>query len=532
MLECIKQNSGGNGMKKIGILFIALLCLPGHAIFGQEDVEEMMRQMQAETQKVIDETQQAVDDYIAEQDAAFAKFLEEDWKMFQSFLSESLYEEPKPAKIPVAEPTEEKEFGGENVEKMDLPEPPDVQEPDLDLEPQEDVPEAQTVQQEEAAETDSYGLYETEEQRKVEIVPIRIDFFDASLRLYYDARIPQVRLSSVDNQSISKFWEGLSRTDFHDFLAHIQYSSKKMKVNDWGYAMFVYRIGEKLFDGDTNESNLFAWFVLSKSGYNVKVGYDRHHIYLLLPTQNKLYSTPYLTLGDTRYYIISLDQEKRKMGALYTYQGSYPGTDRIVDLAISDSPIFKNFTDERDLSFNYRGTEYTIPIRFSRDAVNFFQNYPQTNYEVYFSAKVAPLANYCLLKGLYDIIQGKPEAEAVNMILRFVQTAFEYKTDRDNFGREKPMFVEETIYYPYSDCEDRSVLFAHLVRSLLGLEVVGLTFPGHMATAVRFNSDVSGDAIRFNGGKYLICDPTYINASIGQCMPQFKSTSPRVIRIS
>jgi hypothetical protein len=113
-----------------------------------------------------------------------------------------------------------------------------------------------------------------------------------------------------------------------------------------------------------------------------------------------------------------------------------------------------------------------------------------------------------------------------------VQTAFEYKKDYVQFGIEKPLFAEETLFYPYSDCEDRSVLFAYLIRSLIGLEVIGLDYPGHIATAVKFCTEVKGDIINHNGENYLICDPTYINANIGQCMTKYMDVKPKVISIS
>jgi hypothetical protein len=116
-------------------------------------------------------------------------------------------------------------------------------------------------------------------------------------------------------------------------------------------------------------------------------------------------------------------------------------------------------------------------------------------------------------------------------MLHFVQTGFEYKTDGEQFGREKYFFPEETFYYSYCDCEDRSVLFAYLVRSLLGLEVIGLDYPGHVATAVRFSDTIPGDYVTHNGQKYIICDPTYIYANIGMCMTGFKDVTPTIIPI-
>lgn len=137
-----------------------------------------------------------------------------------------------------------------------------------------------------------------------------------------------------------------------------------------------------------------------------------------------------------------------------------------------------------------------------------------------------------LIPQLQKAIQNKTETEAANILLNWVQTGFEYKTDNEQFGFEKPFFKEEVIYYPYSDCEDRSILFSYLIKQMLHLDVVLLYFPGHLATAVRFNNTVKGDYVQVNGEKYIICDPTFVGAEIGRCMPNFKTVSFDVIEIN
>ena len=91
------------------------------------------------------------------------------------------------------------------------------------------------------------------------------------------------------------------------------------------------------------------------------------------------------------------------------------------------------------------------------------------------------------------------------------------------------MFPDEVLYYNDSNCKDRAILFAYLVRSLLRLDVVGLGYPGHVATAVRFSMGIPGDHVEYQGRQFTICDPTYIGADAGMCMPRFKGVSPSVI---
>ena len=91
------------------------------------------------------------------------------------------------------------------------------------------------------------------------------------------------------------------------------------------------------------------------------------------------------------------------------------------------------------------------------------------------------------------------------------------------------MFPEETLFYPYSDCEDRAILFAYLVRKLTPLEVVGLLYSDHVATAVKFSSYVAGDSRMYQGQRYVVSDPTYIGADVGMEMPQYKDAMPEII---
>ena len=121
--------------------------------------------------------------------------------------------------------------------------------------------------------------------------------------------------------------------------------------------------------------------------------------------------------------------------------------------------------------------------------------------------------------------------EAVGILLDFVQTAFEYQTDEQQFGKERPLFGDEILFYPYCDCEDRSILFSVLVRELVGLDVVLLNYPEHLATAVRFDDDVKGDYIMIDGKRYVVCDPTYIGTHVGESMPICKEKKAIVIKL-
>ena len=72
-------------------------------------------------------------------------------------------------------------------------------------------------------------------------------------------------------------------------------------------------------------------------------------------------------------------------------------------------------------------------------------------------------------------------------------------------------------------------MYSRLVRDLLGLNVILVYYPGHLATAVEFKEYVPGDYITLDSRRYLVCDPTYIGATIGMTMPEMDNTSAKVI---
>ena len=267
-----------------------------------------------------------------------------------------------------------------------------------------------------------------------------------------------------------------------------------------------------------------------KMGYDIRIGYNKNKIFLLIPTNSNIYSTSYLIIDNRYYYVISFETENLdKNLQLFTYEFIYPNSNKKIDLEIIDVPRINLDITELVLSFNYDNKEYIVPLKLSTNLIRFYNSYPQTDLHIYFKAPIYCQTEESIIKAFKPILKDKSEAESVNMLLRFVQTAFSYKNDFKQFGKEKAMFPDEVLYYRYSDCEDRSILFAHLVDKLLNLKVIGLKYPGHVATAVLLNDSVNGYFIEYNNKKYVICDPTYINADLGYTLPQYKNIHPELV---
>ena len=520
-------------MRKYFLLFIVVLAY----------YQVSMAQDQTEYQNWVKKQEEEFKDFKDARDKEFLQFLRLEWKQMR--LSKGLVQDvvPKPPKPPVYLPSGARPEGvpieTPNGPRKPGRKPTDILQEQTSAESghESDKGNVPPVRASPISKDDANPVPGFTSSETPIIAPKFSMFFD-----YYGTRtsighnISQKPMleGEPNKESIGVFWAGLSRTDYEILIDQMESHRKRMGLNDWGYCQLLYQWGKQIYSGRQNEAVLITWFLLSKSGFDARVGYSGGRIYLLLPTSNNLFYVSYFTIGkeEKRYYAIPLETNaKRVEGALFSYDGSYPGAEHQTDFSVKNTPILADRVGEKRLTFEYDGSKHSIQVAFNRDAVTYFENYPQTNFEVYFTSTPSPEAIRTLVAGLKPIVSGKSELEATNILLRFVQTAFEYQTDQEQFGREKPFFPEETIYYPYSDCEDRAILFAYLIRTLLGLDVVGLDYPAHIATAVLFKSKVAGDGVIFKGRRYVICDPTFINANAGACMPSFKTVTPNIIQI-
>jgi len=489
---------------KIHVFIAILLVFNTAPLLAQSDYEEWLKK-----------EQQQIEDYKNEQDKLFMQFLEDDWKQFQVFRGLKVDDTPKPAVIPQAEPQPlqqtEKERD-DTVKELDVPKShTSMKSPQTQLKTK-------------------HGTIPAEQKEKEDVLSPHFNFYKMPISMPEESSLNISLKGKPNNETIAEYWKKISNAKFESTLQKAESYKKSLALNDWGYCMLLYDIGKVINKGNETGARLFTWFMLNKSGYDAKVGYSNKQVYLLLPSKDTVFGAPYFTIDKRRFYVVSLDGKELQLGSMYTYEGDYPDVNKIISLNMNTLPALCGDVPKQ-VKFSYNGTDYTIKYTYNKNIVNFLNTYPHTSYPIYFNTPLMNESYASLVEQLKSFLTGKTKFEALNILLRFVQTAFEYKTDQQQFGKEKCLFAEETLFYPYCDCEDRSIIFAYLVKKLLGLEVIGLDYPGHIATAVKIDN-VPGDYVTLNGEKYLICDPTYINANIGMSMPRYKNVKPEIVQIS
>ena len=345
-------------------------------------------------------------------------------------------------------------------------------------------------------------------------------------KVYVDKSLKGVcSIGNMRENAIADAYEAMCKADYKALVDDCRKVKKELNLNDWGIFLFV-REASKTLCTDENAAVVMQQFLFNELGYKSKMARraDRNQMLLFVAADCQVYGHPYFTKDGLNYYNLTSNESCQ----FYMCQEDSPKAKSKLNMQVNHAPAL-NAGMVNSVHKNRSGS-VAVSVDVPKSLMEFYGSMPQCDYSVYVNAEVNPSVASKVLSTLAPLVNGKSEAEAANLLINFVQTGFQYATDQEQFGYEKPFFVEELFYYPYCDCEDRSVLYSYLVRNLLKLDVVLLDYPNHIATAVCFNENVSGDFVTVGGKKYVVCDPTYIGASIGKAMPQFKNVAAKVLK--
>ena len=475
--------------KSVTLLLSILAILPVEA----QDFNSYKRQQEEIFQSFKNKSQEEFNAYRRKVNEEFARCLEQAWVR-------------KNGRKPVEEPDK-------------VPDIPPVVLPEIDIDIPEDIPIDVDINLP-VLEDEPVKIPPVKYTPKPEEKSIAFTFFGTPGLVRFDVN-KKVSLDGNDEKAVARFWKELSGEVYDNIVADCQNIHYDRDLCDWAYLKMTEKVAETIYSS-MNERNVFHAWLLSQSGFRVKLGRENGNIHLLVGTPTLLFEKPFWKMDDGYYSPL----DNSHITSLHIMDAEFPNTSLLRMRMNVQNTFEKNGTPSRELH-SKRYAEASVNIICEKNNLAFLADMPvpaisETNHSDYLMYAYMPLSDKAsngIVSGLLSQIMGKSELEGANILLNFVQTAFEYKTDNEVWGKQRAFFPEETLYYPYSDCEDRAILFCYLVRNLMGLDVAFVSYPGHLAAAVNFNEQVSGDYFLVSGKKYVVCDPTFINAPVGRTMP-------------
>lgn len=440
----------------------------------------------------------------------YADFLQQSWQRFNAFKGAKRDNDlvPKPTLPPTLPSDEPQNVPPVRLPQPDTPKTPSEPTPQAPLPTLPPVPQVPTI---------------------TPAPQLRFAFYGDTLSC---RTMTPVLLASTDEKEIANAWRHYQKSREATLTAQaLRTVAVESGLNDWLTVEMVRTYVESLLTAPTAaaERIVLEQFLLVQMGYDVRMARTERQLLLLVPTQEVFYDQLYLTFGGQRFYLFKDRLRPIDEAEPHYYAYTLPddaNMGRVVSLRFDGErmlQLHEGYTIHRRLDDG----QISLYVSFDRAALEALRHYPPMDIPDYAQSIVMPEVHASIWDQLRSQIKGKDQREAVMALMHFAQYAFSYATDGDQHGYEKAYFLEENFYYPKNDCEDRAIFLVTAVRQLLGLQAHLVQYPGHECTAIHFTDPtITGDGYLYEGQSFIICDPTYVGASIGQCMPNYRNTKP------
>ena len=339
---------------------------------------------------------------------------------------------------------------------------------------------------------------------------LSLAFYSETLTLPHSgAAIPLVD-GMVEENNLVRWYEQLKTNWPHALLLqNLLKQKKQLQLNDWLYYELIWQTAKQLSMGNALQERLISWFLLSESGYDTRITFRGRQIFLYAYTEEGVFDTPMIELETRKFVNLSSihDGMKNPTGALNMLQFKAAPYGKAFSFSLQPWPLLSPKPIQQTIRFSWQEEAYNLSLTVDQTVANIMQDYPIFAEHRYLEIPLSSTLANTLLPQLAEILEDKTEKEALEILVSFTRTAFDYKDDRDHFGKNKPMIADELFHYSFSDCEDRSALFYNLVRSLLDLPMIIIAYPNHLTIGVALGQEI-GPSIQYEGKAYYICDPT------------------------
>lgn len=480
---------------------------------------EFMKQKDAEFRGFIDTKQKEFDEFRRQKNEEFARFMEQgNWKVYQQqeILKKTVEKELRP--VIYKDDGQKKEHKQQYSEIVPFKQTvPQIQpKPIVPIKPNDDK--------------QSYGSF---------------TFYGTRMKARW-GDLDIFKLEGTNEKALANSFRKLTDARYNNLLSDCLSLRDNYSLCDWAYYQMLDSLASAICGKGSNEAMFLKGVLYQQSGYTMRFALEptSKRLHLLVKIDGIAYDTPQFAIDGKTFHLFGKAREQLTVCPMAYSE------EQDMSMSVSSLPRFEfNLSSmKRIKSKSYR---FVVETAVNINQVHFMQDYPttydgkdmMTRWAYYANTPVSEEVRQFIYPQLKELLKNTNDLMAVNMLLDWVQqpsdeeikttrgtqTGFPYMNDDMVWGHDRAFFAEETFYYPGSDCEDHAILFSHLVRDLLGLDVVLVYYPKHLATAVCFNSNVEGDYIMVGNRKFVVADPTFSGAPVGETMPSCVGKGTKVI---
>ena len=400
------------------------------------------------------------------------------------------------------------------------------------------------------------GLYHQKMQAQ-ETNVLHFNFYSEDISLVFDPQMLNIRLEQNSDLAVnySNYFDNLyEKTAYYYIIGSLREIRTKLKLSNWFYYLLIQQTVDNLLS-DHNlppvYNELLTWFLLTKAGFYTSLNFDNSVVSVSVFTSNTVFDTllePFSINTKTGWMVNLSASNALRKGDKALYQKIQKQTNFepiykqkiILPFAffIDSLPkLIQPKVDKKYVHFLHDNKEEEISYLNDINYIELLYYHPSLSLEKSSHIPLPEITKTSLFDELKSRMANMNDTEAVRYLMSFTRQAFVYASDdslyKDTYDLINVTFSPtETLYYESSDCEDRAVLFAYLVRELVKLDVIIIEYDTHANTAVLFDPPIGNDHIFYEGKTYSICDPTgpSNDMGIGQTPPKYRNAKYTVVK--
>nr|WP_121269143.1 hypothetical protein [Pedobacter schmidteae] len=348
---------------------------------------------------------------------------------------------------------------------------------------------------------------------------VSFEFYNDTFNLPVDSSIVVGNDTTLSKQCIIAYYDKVNQGKYTALLDTLLAYKKKHDLNDWLYYQLIRKTAQAISPKKDNYERytFYKWFLLGKSGYDARLTLADNRIIFYVYNDEDISDIPFVMYEHKKYMCLNRhDYAYADLNKIPPYEMiSMPDAKAAFSYKVTRMPDFKpEDYYEKQIQFSYQHKVYHFNIKLNSEVETIFANYPVVDFESYFNIPLSKETYGSLIPLLKKNLIGMKQKKGIDYLMRFTRYAFLYEDDDKNFGKEKRLSPEETLFAKYSDCDDRAALFFYLVKEIYNLPMIALLYPTHITMAVQFDKPV-GQPIVYNGKTYSVCEPTPQKEDLG-----------------
>lgn len=364
---------------------------------------------------------------------------------------------------------------------------------------------------------------------------ISFEFYNHTFNLSIDSSIQLGKSFEASTQHINSSYNNVNHGEYKAVVDSLMAFKEKHELNDWLYYQLVRKTAQEISPKKENYARytFYKWFLMIKSGYDARLTLADGRIIFYVYNDEDISDVPYLVFKNRKYMCLNYhDYAHADLNKVPPHDmiGSNEAN-KPFSYKVTRMPDFKpEDYSEKKIAFKYNQRTYHFNIKLNPDVENLFTNYPGVDFESYFNIPLTKETYSSLIPVLKKNVTKMKLKKGIDYLMRFTRYAFLYEDDEQQFGKEKRLSPEGTLFASSSDCDDRAALFFYLVKEIYDLPMIALLYPTHITIAVQFDKPI-GKPIIYQGNVYSICEPTpqKEDLRIGQLASKYKHEKYEVV---